>query len=82
MLELNSTLRLSSLREPLQFHASRFGGGLPPRGQPDAPPAEPTEAESLYLRKLLDAYGDHLGKDVADRVELDPYPDLERHYNR
>lgn len=64
------------------FHATRFGGGLPPRGEPSAPPAEPTEAESLYLRKLLDAYGDHLGKPLADREELTPHPELEEHYNR
>ena len=64
------------------FHAPRFGGGLPPRGEPDAPPSEPTEAESLYLRKLLDAYGDHLGKPMTDREELVPHPDLEGHYKR
>lgn len=64
------------------FHAARFGGGLPPRGEPHAPPAEPTEAESLYLRKLLDAYGDHLGQPVAAREELAPHSELEGHYNR
>lgn len=62
------------------FHAARFGGGLPPRGQPDAPPSEPTKAESLYLRKMLDAYGDHLGQAVT--VGDDLRPDLEQHYNR
>lgn len=64
------------------FHAPRFGGGLPPRGEPDAPPADPTEAESLYLRKLLDAYGNHLGKPVAGREELTPHPELDEHYDR
>jgi hypothetical protein len=64
------------------FHAPRFGGGLPPREEPDAPPVEPTEAESLYLRKLLDAYGEHLGKPVAAREELVPHPNLEGHYKR
>jgi hypothetical protein len=64
------------------FHASRFGGGLPPRGEPDTPPAESAEAESLYLRKLLDAYGDHLGKSVAAKGELAPHPNLQEHYNR
>ena len=64
------------------FHASRFGGGLPPRGEPDGPPAEPTEAESLYLRKLLDAYGDHLGQPVAVSEELAPHSELKGHYNR
>ena len=64
------------------FHAARFGGGLPPRGEPDAPPAEPAEAESLYLRKLLDAYGDHLGQPVAVSEELASHSELEGHYNR
>jgi hypothetical protein len=64
------------------FHAPRFGGGLPPRGQPDAPPAEPADVESIYLRKLLDAYGDHLGKLVAAKDELTSHPDLQAHYNR
>lgn len=64
------------------FHAPRFGGGLPPREESDAPPAEPTEAESLYLRKLLEAYGDHLGKPVTDREDLMPHPDLTKHYKR
>ena len=64
------------------FHATRFGGGLPPRGEPDAPPAEPMDAESLYLRKLLDAYGDHLGQTVAVSEELAPHSELKGHYNR
>ena len=64
------------------FHATRFGGGLPPRGAPDAPPAEPAEAESLYLRKLLDAYSAHLGQRVAAREELPSHSGLEGHYNR
>ena len=62
------------------FHAARFGGGLPPRGQPDAPPSEPTEAESLYLLKLLDAYGDHLGQAVTAKDDLEP--ELKQHYKR
>ena len=64
------------------FHAARFGGGLPPRREPDSPPAEPTEAESLYLRKLLDAYGDHLRRPVAAFEELAPHSELEGNYNR
>lgn len=64
------------------FHAPRFGGGLPLRGEPDAPPAEPTEAESRYLRQLLGAYGDHLGKPLADLEELALHPNLEKHYKR
>ncbi|MDB4949379.1 MAG: hypothetical protein JWM27_2028 [Gemmatimonadetes bacterium] len=64
------------------FYAPRFGGGLPPRGMPDVPPSEPTEVESLYLRKLLDAYGDHVAATVSDRTALALYPELESHYYR
>lgn len=46
------------------------------------PPAEPTNAESLYLRKLLDAYGDHLGQEITEKGSLDEHPELEQHYNR
>ena len=62
------------------FHATRFGGGLPPRGHPDAPPSEPTEDESLYLRNLLDAYCDHKGWPMMAVDDLGP--ELEQHYNR
>jgi hypothetical protein len=64
------------------FYAARFGGGLPPRDPAEAPPPEPTEAESLYLRKLLDAYGDHLGQEVPAKSALQAHPHLEEHYRR
>jgi len=64
------------------FYAPRFGGGLPPRDEAPAPPSEPTTTESLYLRKLLDAYGDHLGEDMPEKSSLAPRPDLEEHYDR
>jgi len=64
------------------FYAARFGGGLPPRGEPEVPPSEPTEAESLYLKKLLEAYGDHLGREVTAKKALEGRPDLEEHYYR
>ena len=64
------------------FYAARFGGGLPPRDQAQLPPPEPAETESLYLRKLLDAYGDHVGQDVAVKSALESHPDLQEHYNR
>jgi hypothetical protein len=64
------------------FHAARFGGGLPPRAPAPAPPAEPAPADSLYLRKLLDVYGDHLSQTVAALDELVTHPDLQEHYKR
>ena len=64
------------------FHAARFGGGLPPREKVPAPPVAPTEKESVYLRKLMDAYKDHLGSVVATRADLDADPAMREHYNR
>lgn len=64
------------------FYAPRFGGGLPPREDSDTPPTEPTEVESLYLRKLLEAYSSHLGKPVAEREELASHPELVGHFDR
>ena len=82
MFEDRTAVELVEEHAKTVFHAARFGGGLPPRGEPDAPPAEPTEAESLYLRKLLDAYGDHLGQLVAACEELPTHSGLKGHYNR
>lgn len=64
------------------FHAVRFGGGLPPRPNPELPPAAPTENESRYIRQLLDAYGDHLGAALIDPAELEPYDNIKRDYLR
>lgn len=62
------------------FHAPRFGGGLPPKAPAAPPPTTPTAQESNYLRKLMDAYGDHLGKKVDAPDSLDEA--LGRHYDR
>jgi C-terminal domain 6 of the ABC-three component (ABC-3C) systems len=64
------------------FHAPRFGGGLPPRGKAPAPPAQPSPAESVYLKKLFDAYGEHVGNAVASETDLNAHPKLLGHYNR
>jgi hypothetical protein len=80
--EDRSSVELIEEHAQTVFHAARFGGGLPPRGETDAPPVEPVEAESLYLRKLLDAYGDHIGHPVDAREELAPHSRLGRHYDR
>jgi len=62
------------------FHAMRFGGGLPVRPPVAAPPTVPAADESVYLRKLLEAYQDHLGTAVSSPVDLGP--SMATHYDR
>lgn len=64
------------------FHAVRFGGGLPGRPKPDAPPATPTANESRYIRQLLDAYGDHLCVVVENVAALNAHQSLEGNFLR
>lgn len=64
------------------FHAVRFGGGLPVRPAPSAPPAIPAASESRYIRQLLDAYGDHLGTPLRDSTSLTPHSVLEGDFRR
>ncbi|RZT99039.1 hypothetical protein EV681_0821 [Advenella incenata] len=64
------------------FHSVRFGGGLPARPDPASPPITPTGSESRYIRQLLDAYGDHIGMNLADTGALDSYNHLKRDYLR
>lgn len=62
------------------FHAVRFGGGLPPRPDPEAPPLEPASLESRYLRQILDAYGQHFDTVFADEKALNT--NLKQDYSR
>lgn len=64
------------------FHAVRFGGGLPARPNPKAPPAAPAASESRYIRQLLDAYADHLGNPIHDISALVAHNMLEKDFRR
>lgn len=77
-----SVLELIAQHGSTKYHAIRFGGGLPPRSAPHAPPAEPAAHESRYIRQLLDAYGDHLGQQVPDLAALAIQPPLQRDLSR
>ena len=64
------------------FHAVRFGGGLPARPNPAAPPSVPVVSESRYIRQLLDAYGEHLGISLRDMSALVAHSALENNFRR
>ena len=64
------------------YYAARFGGGLPPREKSAAPPTTPATNESVYIRKLLDAYQEHLAIPVTTSTELDGVPEIRNHYDR
>lgn len=58
------------------FHAVRFGGGLPVRPTPDAPPDAPAAAESRYIEQLYEAYSDHTGTPILQSSDLSERADL------
>ena len=60
-------------------HIPRFGGGLPARDAAPAPPPSVAAEEAVYVRHLLDAYADHLGRDVVDVDALTPEVELNDH---
>ena len=64
------------------FYAPRFGGGLPVRGDVPSPPDDPADHESVYLRKMFDAYGEHLGKAIQASVDFAHDAKLSGHYDR
>jgi len=75
-----SAVDLIATHSKTPFYAPRFGGGLPPRPLVDQPPQEPLAEESIYLRKLIDAYSDHKGSRIIVVDELDEK--LKSHYDR
>jgi hypothetical protein len=64
-----------------RWYSARFGGGLPPRPDPELPPAQPAAHEAPYVRALLDAYADHLKRPVADVQDLPAASQLAGHFD-
>lgn len=62
------------------YHIARFGGGLPGLQADLVPPEVPTSEELGYLRKLFDAYEDHLGREVQSDEDLQNEKELAGHY--
>jgi hypothetical protein len=76
-----SVLRVIEEHRATRWHVARFGGGLPPRPRPHAPPLKAAVSEARYIRALLDAYGQHLTCVVASDDAV-PTPELREHLAR
>lgn len=63
------------------LHASRFGGGLPPRPATSKPPAAVGSGESRYVTQLLGAYSEHTSAPVTDPSTI-PQQKLKDHFRR
>lgn len=63
------------------YYVIRFGGGLPHRPTPKAPPAEPSAQESRYVSQLYEAYSDKENVNVAAE-NIASFPKLKAHYER
>ncbi|MCB4791972.1 MAG: restriction endonuclease [Elusimicrobia bacterium] len=77
--------------EPLEFveqykttcyFTSRFGGFAKTRPLPQPAPQEIQDIESVYIRKILEAYSEYLKQDIENTKKLDAYPDLKNNFNR
>lgn len=64
------------------YFLQRFGGGLPARPMPGAPPDAVAPEENRYVQELLSAYAQHLGQSSLDLVELKHSGKLEQHFRR
>jgi len=64
------------------YFLTRFGGALPARPKPLAPPDEIHASEQQYVARLLEAYGDHKKEAVSDPAALKQWKPLRDHFSR
>lgn len=74
-------LRIIDQHAKTRWYATRFGGGLPARPKVAAPPPTVAAHEVIYVRSLLDAYGDHLKCAVPTVADLSAHDDVREHFN-
>lgn len=73
-------LRIIEQHAKTRYYVSRFGGGLPDRPDAPPPPDKPVAEELGYISKLMEAYGDHLKRDVNVLADISNDMDLREHY--
>ncbi len=74
-------LRLIDEHAKTRWHVARFGGGLPPRQRVDMPPNDLASHEANYVRQLLDAYADHLKRNVECISDIASETDVCEHFS-
>jgi len=68
--------------EKTSYYNKRFGGLIKPRPLKEEFPNDVQDNELVYIRKILDAYSNHLKKNLKDAKELSKYPELKKHFER
>jgi hypothetical protein len=75
-------LRIIEGHAKTRWYAARFGGGLPQRPEPLAPPNVPAANEAVFVGELRLAYAQHLKQDVKDLdAGLAARDDLREHFH-
>lgn len=64
------------------YFTKHFGGLIKPRPLNEEYPELIQSDELIYIRKILDAYSEHLKENIGDSKELDKYPDIKLHFER
>jgi hypothetical protein len=59
-------LRIIEGHAKTRWHVARFGGGLPQRPNPVAPPNLPADNEAVFIGELRCAYAQYLKQDLKD----------------
>ncbi|MGC2423328.1 MAG: ABC-three component system protein [Nitrospirota bacterium] len=74
-------LKLIEQHAKTRWHVARFGGGLPARPSFEPPPEDVAAHEVIYVRELLNAYSDHLKRNITSVVELTGEEGVHDHFN-
>ena len=64
------------------YYSARFGGFSRPRPLPQPAPEKIQDNESVYIKKILEAYSEYLNSDIENAKKLDAYPDLKKDFER